>query len=213
MNIITKNIKFKTIRTRYDIIEKLVKNKDVLDLGCVNHDSETEKDEFWLHKFLIKHARSIIGIDNNKKEINKLNKKGYKIIYGDAENFQLNKKFDVIIAGELIEHLSNPGLFLQSCKKNLKDSGIIIITTPNAFSFRHILRGVIFGVVPTNDEHTAWFTPVTLKRLAELNGLTITEGYYSFDYHTSKIKYYVERFFGFLRPAYSPNLIAILKKK
>jgi 2-polyprenyl-3-methyl-5-hydroxy-6-metoxy-1,4-benzoquinol methylase len=213
MKIIKNNLKFETRKTRYEIIKTLVKGKDVLDLGCVNHDAKTESDEFWLHKFLIKHAKKVTGLDNDKKELEKLNRKGYRIIYGDAENFDLKKKFDVVVAGELIEHLSNPGNFLQSCKRNLKDDGIIIITTPNAFSFRNHLRGVFGGVVPTNDEHTFWFTPITLKRLCDLNGLNIQQGYYCFDHTGSRIKYFIERTASKLRPAYAPTLLLVLKKR
>ena len=35
-------------------------------------------------------------------------KKGYNIIKGNAEIFDFEEEFDIIIAGELIEHLSNP---------------------------------------------------------------------------------------------------------
>ncbi len=40
-------------------------------------------------------------------------------------------KFDAISATEIIEHLDNPRHFLLQCRKLLKDSGKIFITTPN----------------------------------------------------------------------------------
>ena len=50
---------------------------------------------------------------------------------GNAEDFNLNTKYDVISSFQVIEHLYNPGNFLKNIKKHLDDDGIAIITTPN----------------------------------------------------------------------------------
>ncbi len=42
-----------------------------------------------------------------------------------------NEAFDCIVAGELIEHLEKPELFVQEAKRVLKEGGTLIITTPN----------------------------------------------------------------------------------
>ena len=38
-------------------------------------------------------------------------------IWKSSKRFDLNETFDVIIAGEMIEHLSNPGLFLKGIQR------------------------------------------------------------------------------------------------
>ena len=48
---------------------------------------------------------------------------------GFSENF--DKKFDLIIAIEIIEHLDNPRQFLEEIQKLLKPGGQLIVTTPN----------------------------------------------------------------------------------
>ncbi len=213
LRIIKENLKPKLIRSRLDVIYKIIKDKDVLDIGCVNHEAERAKDKFWLHRFIKNHAKSLLGLDYDKVEVEKLKKDGYRIEYGDAQNFDLGKKFDIIVAGELIEHLPNPGKLIECCKKHLKDSGILIITTPNAFSFRNLLRGILLGVIPTNEEHTCWFTPITFRKLCETQGIDIFEYYLYFNPESSKIKYLIERLICFFRPSYGPNMLFILKPK
>ncbi len=155
-----------------------IKDKDVLDIGCVEHDiNRKHKERIWVHDFLKQNANHVTGIDILKKDVDILKKQGYDVYCQSAENFKFNKKFDVIFAGELIEHLSNPGLFLESCKKHLKKDGILIITTPNAFSlgrFFYILKD--FTNDPNvNDEHTLWYSPQVLKQLLERYNLKIKE--------------------------------------
>ena len=101
---------------RLNIIRKLCKNKHVLDLGCIDHDYNLEKNNSWIHKNIISVAKSVVGVDYMEEDVKKLNKLGYDVVCANVENFNLKKKFDVIVAGELIEHLANPGKFLDSVK-------------------------------------------------------------------------------------------------
>src|SRR3989344_3969940 len=102
-------------------IYPIVKGKDVLDVGCIEHDLDRKnKERIWVHDFLRENAKNVTGIDILEDDIKKLKWQGYDVHCMNAEKFNFNKKFDVIFAGELIEHLSNPGLFLEKCKKHLK---------------------------------------------------------------------------------------------
>lgn len=147
------------------IILKLCKNKNVLDIGCVDHAADAEKHDFWLHKKIKKVAKSLTGLDYEKAELEKLNKKGYNIKYGDAENFNLKKKFDVIVAGELIEHLFNVGNFLDSVKKHMNKNSILIMTTPNAFAYRRMIGSLLLGSLGENREHVAYYSDTVMKQL------------------------------------------------
>jgi len=50
------------------------------------------------------------------------------------ENVAIEQKFDIIVCGELIEHIENPGLMLDGIKRFMNDDRILIITTPNPCS-------------------------------------------------------------------------------
>ena len=164
-----------------------------------------------------KYCKSLIGVDILKKEIKKLNKLGYDLICQDVEKLKLNKKFDVIIAGELIEHLSNPGLMIESAKKHLKKKGILIITTPNPYALDKCLRPLVSSSQPANPEHTALFTKETMKELVRRHGFRIKKIHYftervEFKYSNKPI---IARMFFYLkgiRPHFKETIVFICEK-
>ena len=125
---------------RKDSIVNYCKGKVALDLGCTQHRMMGKEinEENWLHYRIKQVAQKVIGIDYLKDEIKRLNNIGYNIIYGNIENIDKIElpvnHFDVIVCGELIEHLSNPGLFLKNVKTIMNDNALLIITTPNVYS-------------------------------------------------------------------------------
>jgi len=167
-----KNIKIKDRRARE--IYPYIKDKLVLDIGCYAEIKEYIKndqkkfDDNWIHGFLSRHAKHVIGIDIAKKEINLLKKQGYDVHYQSAENFHFDKKFDVIFAGDVIEHLNNPGLFLNQCRKHLKRDGWLILTTPNVFCLNYKIGGIMRffnNNLSVHPEHTFFFSPTTIDTL------------------------------------------------
>ena len=58
------------------------------------------------------------------------------IVAGDVEKLgelRLRGPFDVVVAGDIIEHLSNPGMMLDGVRALCTAESSLIITTPNAF--------------------------------------------------------------------------------
>lgn len=202
----------KILKNRTNIIKCYVKGRNVLDLGAIAHESEREKESKWLHRIIKQHAKNTLGVDFEKGEVEKLNKLGYDMIYGDVQNFNLNKKFEVIVAGELIEHLTNVGLFLDCCKKHMDEDSVLIITTPNAFAIRRVFRNFIFGFNPNTVNHTCYYDVSTLKQTFKYANLKIVELHYFFDSTKPSYKYWIEKTFSFIRPVFTPNIIFILKK-
>jgi 2-polyprenyl-3-methyl-5-hydroxy-6-metoxy-1,4-benzoquinol methylase len=60
--------------------------------------------------------------------------------------------FDVVVAGDIIEHLSNPGLMLDGIRSRLATNGRVIISTPNAFGVASWLR-VLTGRFKEGAQH------------------------------------------------------------
>lgn len=52
-----------------------------------------------------------VGLEIDEESVKKLKSEGYSVLQGDAQNFDINQKFDVLVAGELIEHLDNQAYF------------------------------------------------------------------------------------------------------
>ncbi|MDP1695952.1 MAG: methyltransferase domain-containing protein [archaeon] len=159
-----------------NIIVKECRNKSVLDLGIVDHDVKYEQKKDWLHRKLKNVAKDILGLDLNEEAIKILKNKGYNVVSANAENFNLKNKFEVIVAGDLIEHLNNVGMFLNSVKKHMNKDSIFIATVPNCLSISNWLELIFFGRIKyINDEHTIWYDANTIKRVFENHGFIIKE--------------------------------------
>ena len=193
-------------------IKDYCRNKSVLDIGNVQHKADYEQKEEWLYGNLKEVASDLIGVDIVEKEVKKLQKKGYNIIVENAESMRLEKEFDVITAGEVIEHLSNLGLFLENMHHHLNSEGVLIITTPNAFAFRYQIRHLLFGKVIPNPQHTFYFDFFTLKEICERHSFKIESWYYFYDNPHKDIKYYLMRIIMLFRKSYAPRIMFILKK-
>lgn len=168
----------------FKLIKPFIEGKDVLDVGCCGwysqHREENTAYELggWLHGKIMGYAKSVIGIDISEECVAFLREKGYNVKLANAENFDLNQKFDVIVAADLIEHLSNFGCFLESAQKHLKDGGLLILSTPNVFHFLNVVFLILRGRPPMNPEHTCWFDENTLRQLLERVGFYIIKVFY-----------------------------------
>jgi len=114
-----------------------------------------------------------IEADENIRSIAK--KLDLNIHIGTIENASFEPSFfDLITANQLIEHIIDLDSLLSKTKYFLKDSGIIILSTPNANS----LYRKIFGRIWINwhiPYHQQVFTKKSIKTLLENNDLKITK--------------------------------------
>lgn len=156
---------FKPESPRFELIKDYIKDKRVLDLGIVEHDISSYDSPYWLHRLVVQEAKYCVGVDIDRKGIEFLKNKGYNVVCANAEHFNLDVKFDVIIAGELIEHLQNFEGFVNCVKKHLNEGGLFILSTPNVFFFRNTLPLLLLGHAIVNPEHTCWFDEVTMRQL------------------------------------------------
>ena len=198
------------IKERFDIIKEVVKGKNVLDIGCVDHKASTETQEEWLHKRIKKFAKSVEGIDIEEKEVVTLQKKGYTIHLGNMESIDLGKKYDVIVAGNTIEHLFNAGAFLENVKNHLHKNGLFILTTDNCFGFRHLFYALVLGRVPVNRTHTCYYDIETLTYLLNKKGFRIKKKAFYTD--AKGWRYFVERIVG-MRRVLAPYMIIVAERK
>lgn len=154
--------------------------KRVLHIGCINYASF----ENWvesrgsLHKRIEQVATELVGIDNAAEAVELARSRyGMRNIHvADAQHLETLKKgtFDVVVAGEVLEHLPSPGSFLNSVHTVLKQDGSLIVTTTNAFCLRRFL-GIPFGKESVHVDHLAYFSHRTLQRLAEVCGYSVVE--------------------------------------
>ncbi|MEM1227821.1 MAG: class I SAM-dependent methyltransferase [Planctomycetota bacterium] len=148
----------------------------VLDVGCVGHGLEKRYTSYpFVHDLLCRYADRVIGIDIQEPEIEALTNEGYTVFCQNAESFSVDETFDVIFAGDLIEHLANPGLFLDRCHQHLRPDGVLLLVTPNAFCLNRLLCNLLFldNDPNANPEHTCWFSPIVFRELLGRSGFSI----------------------------------------
>jgi SAM-dependent methyltransferase len=185
--------KFKSVNEYYTYLSTLKKSneksqlicelcdgKEVLDIGCIDHSIDTalELGDNWLHKRIHNVAKSLTGIDILEKDAALLNAEGWDIIATDAEHFKIDRKFDVVNTGDIIEHLTNIGGFLESIRLHLKEDGIVIITTPNPFNIEQFIKIMLSNTVGVNDQHTAWIDPRVMWETARRHNFIIADFYW-----------------------------------
>lgn len=163
----------KLYRNKLELIQGTIRSTDtVLDVGFWGQATTMEKDD-WVHRLLQKQASCVYGVDLDFDESKLTNPANYR--KASAEAFSFDVKFDAIFAGDLIEHLSNPGMFLECCRRNLKDDGRLILTTPNAFSLFNIVAKLGHHEPTTNVDHTCYFNSTTMAQLLKKNGFAATQ--------------------------------------
>ena len=168
---------------RVDFLKEACMNKKVLHLGCTDYPytQNSIANNMLLHFEIEKVAKELYGFDFDQAGIDILKEAGVQNIYrADLENLTevpLEETFDVILAGEMIEHLSNPGLFLRGIKRFMNRETILLITTINAYcGMRNViyaLRGKGGKNEPVHQDHVAYYSYSTLKLIIEREGLAL----------------------------------------
>lgn len=170
---------------RVEFLTQICAGKKVLHLGCTNYPytKDSIANKMLLHFDLAKVAKEIYGFDGDQSGIDILKAAGVeKLFQVDLENLALvplEETFDVIIAGEIIEHLSNPGLFLNGIQRFMNGNSQLIITTINAYCvFRFLiyaLRGKGGENEPVHPDHVAYYSYRTLSLILKRENLQVKE--------------------------------------
>ena len=154
--------------------EMLPSGRKALDIAC-SYGILTER--------IAGKGNDVIGIDTDRRALALLKKKGLKGIYGTAENLPFKAgSFDLVVAGEIIEHIRQPQKFMDEARRVLRKGGELIISTPNIASLSNRLRrslGMRLNVVEYGGEHdvghVSFFDRERLLKLLERNGFELEE--------------------------------------
>lgn len=170
-------------RDRFTVIRDEISGKSVLHVGFADHApliAEKRAAGLWLHDQIVSAAATCHGLDLNENVVAELRAAGVANVWaGDVTRLESldpslrEHDFQVIVLGEVLEHVGNPVAFLSSIRTNLasRDS-VLICTVPNAWSIS-TLRKAARGVEFVNTDHRFWFTPYTLAKVLTDGGYVV----------------------------------------
>lgn len=168
-------------KNKRELVENLMRIGDtVLDVGFWGQGVDPNNPE-WLHNIIKNKVKEVYGLDLEISD--EFLKDGVHYKKVAAENADFPVKFDIIFAGDLIEHLTNPGLFLDACKKMLKEGGLLIMTTPNTFNLFNLVEKFTKYDPTVNPDHTFYFNRKVIKVLLQKCGWEVDSfhGVYKLD--------------------------------
>jgi SAM-dependent methyltransferase len=129
----------------------------VLDLGC--------RDGALTQAYAS--GNEIVGVDADRDALAEAEKLGIETQWADLDqplDFP-DASFDVVVAGEVLEHLRDPARTLDETRRVLRPGGTLVGSVPNAYRMKNRLR-FLAGRRPEDDPtHLQMFSPDKLRAL------------------------------------------------
>jgi 2-polyprenyl-3-methyl-5-hydroxy-6-metoxy-1,4-benzoquinol methylase len=146
----------------------------VLDVGCSSG---------YLARRLVERGGTVVGIDVDEQAAEEARDVCEQVLVGDVETIELpfeDASFDVVLCGDVIEHLRRPDAFLRRMRPLIRPGGRLVLTTPNIANWsirlallfgrwRYTRRGIL------DRTHTHLFTRRTLIETLHETGYRIVE--------------------------------------
>ncbi len=125
------------LRKEY-VLSRVGKGKKVLDVGCLGGR---------LTRLIMDQNNEVWGVDINPAAAAVAQKRGVRVKIANVEDgFPFGGgSFDVVNAGEVIEHLYDTKNFFEEARRVLKTQGLILFSVPNLNSFENRIRVVTGG--------------------------------------------------------------------
>jgi SAM-dependent methyltransferase len=131
--------------------------RKVLDLGCRDGALTSTYTE----------GNDVVGVDADREALGEAEKLGIETRWADLDEplpFE-DASFDVVVAGELLEHLRDPRRLVGDARRILRPDGTFVASVPNAYRLKNRLR-FLLGRKPEDDPtHLQMFSPGDVRSL------------------------------------------------
>jgi SAM-dependent methyltransferase len=172
-------------RDRRELILEIARGRRVIHLGFTD-ERQTEaklRDGRWLHASLAEVADQLVGLDVDEAGVAQAKAAGFEAHVVDVQDRAALASLglepaDVVIAGEIIEHLASPGAFLSAVMILIKEDGQLVVTTPNAYRVPGFVAPLL-GQELIHPDHVGIHSIHTLRTLGIRSGYRVDRlGYY-----------------------------------
>lgn len=158
-------------------------NFDLLDIGASTGYFVSECNKLGINAEGIEVSGEAVDFASNQLGLN--------IVRSALEEFESNKKYDVITAWDVVEHSAYPDKFFKKVNSLLKIKGMFLFTTGDIESMISKISGRKWHLFNLPD-HLFFYSPKTIKRILEINGFQVKSIKYPWNYYN--LGYLIERF-------------------
>ena len=159
-------------RAHAKLLEAVGSGNRVLDVGCSSG---------YLARPLAARGNTVVGIELDAGAAREAEEYCERVLVGDVETMELaldERSFDVVLLGDVIEHLREPVDTLRRLRRFLRPGGRLVLSTPNVANWairlsllggrwRYTDRGIL------DRTHTHLFTRATLREAIESAGYVV----------------------------------------
>ena len=138
----------------------------LLDVGChygeflhhaLQHGWEAHGVD--LSAYAVEIASQLTGAQVFNQELREIEKTG--------------QKYDLVTLWEVIEHVTDPDIFIEDCARILTPGGQIALSTPNQRNHNALFKGRNWKGYFSGQEHLHFFNPAPLRKLLENHGIEV----------------------------------------
>lgn len=162
------------------VIRSAAQASRVLHVGCADSPLTERRlgQQRLLHLSLAQVTSDLTGVD--------LDQESLEILRRELPDAQLERRdieepwdlrgppFDLIVCGEVIEHLGSPVRGLRTLASVLASNGTVIVTVPNSTALKAFVRS-LGRVEIVHGDHVSSYTPALVAQLASRASLTLQE--------------------------------------
>jgi methionine biosynthesis protein MetW len=129
----------------------------VLDLGC--------RDGALSAAYL--EGNDVVGVDIDREALAEAERRGLETQWADLDEplAFADESFDVVVAGELLEHIRTPQSLIDEARRVLRPGGTFVGSTPNGFRLKNRLRFAAGRHPEPDPTHLHLFRPDDLREL------------------------------------------------
>jgi SAM-dependent methyltransferase len=129
----------------------------VLDLGC-RYGAMTRH-------YLA--GNEIVGVDIDREALRQAAELGIEPLWADAgEPLPVpDESFDVVVVGELLEHLPFPDRTVAEARRVLRPGGRVVGSVPNGYRLKNRLRFMLGRGIEPDPTHIHLFSPAAIRKL------------------------------------------------
>lgn len=171
-----------TLVDRTEHLVRAVRGRRAVHVGFVDSGCWEYHDRFdsWLHAHLDRSATGLVGLDLDEAGVDRARELGFEAHAVDCSDAAAVAALglepaEVVVAGEIIEHLDDSGSFLEGLHSLVEPGGQLVVTTPNASGLLNAGAAALAGYEVNHPDHVTLYSCFTLTNLLERHGWQLDE--------------------------------------